>query len=344
MNEFFIIIPCFNPTKKIESIINKLHRKFEGNIILIDDGNTTKNKKYLQSIANKNIRVKLLNHAVNLGKGAAIKTALNYILTNFKKFKACITVDADGQHDFSDIFSIFEHTKKLQKNKKCLVLGCRNITKKNPFKSYIGNLVSNKIFSYLLNFKFHDTQTGLRGFNRRFALMSFKIENNKFDFETEQLILARKHGARINQYPIQTIYFDKNNKTTFDPLIDSFKIYFLILKQLLISIFFSIFDFIIFYKTINEDNIIEANLIARSIILSFHFFLLKNFVYNSSNGFLRLFLFYLIFVYLIGFISSLTQIYLSSVYGVDRNLSKIIIESLLFFINFSFIKTIIFKK
>jgi glycosyltransferase involved in cell wall biosynthesis len=81
MNEFFIIIPCFNPTKKIESIINKLHRKFEGNIILVDDGNTTKNKKYLQSIANKNIRIKLLNHAVNLGKGAAIKTALNYILT-----------------------------------------------------------------------------------------------------------------------------------------------------------------------------------------------------------------------------------------------------------------------
>ena len=44
----------------------------------------------------------------------------------------------------------------------------------------------------------------LRGFNKNFAEASMKIIENRFEFETEQLILARQTASKIQQLPIQT--------------------------------------------------------------------------------------------------------------------------------------------
>lgn len=343
MKEFFIIIPCYKPTSKLKNILEKISPKID-NIILVDDGNSAKKKRYLVNLIKKKLNIKLLSHPINLGKGASIKTALSYIMNNFKNFKGCVVVDADGQHHNLDILKILTILKKNKEKNSFLILGHRNFSKDIPFKSYIGNKLSNIIYSYLLNFKFLDTQTGLRGFNKNFAEASMKIIENRFEFETEQLILARQTASKIQQLPIQTIYFNKNKETSFNPILDSFKIYFLVLRQLFISLLVSIIDFIIFFKISNTENVIESNLIARSIIILLQFYLFKKFVYKDNLKNYDALIIYSLFVFIMGYISSLLQINLSEVYEINKNFSKIIIESGLFLINFSFIKTIVFRK
>ena len=46
--------------------------------------------------------VVVLTHALNYGKGRALKTAFNYVLNNYKDVVGVITVDSDGQHLVKD--------------------------------------------------------------------------------------------------------------------------------------------------------------------------------------------------------------------------------------------------
>ena len=72
MLKSFIIIPCYNPTKKLVAVITKIQKRFKGIIILIDDGNFIKNKKYIYSIY-KRKNLKIISHKSNMGKGAVAK-------------------------------------------------------------------------------------------------------------------------------------------------------------------------------------------------------------------------------------------------------------------------------
>ena len=341
MLKSFIIIPCYNPTKKLVAVITKIQKRFKGIIILIDDGNFIKNKKYIYSIY-KRKNLKIISHKSNMGKGAAIKSALKYILKNYKNFEGCVVVDADGQHHQNDIFNILKYLKKFQYKKNLFIMGCRKINKNLPFKSYIGNKISIIIYNYLLNFKFYDTQTGLRAYNKKFVIESLNIKQNRFDFETQQLITAREKNYEIIQIPIKTIYFKNNKNTSFNPFLDSWKIYLLIFKQFLSTFLISIFDFIIFYKIIFEDNVIESNLIARSTVLIFQFYLLKNFIYQKYNTYFGTFLFFTSYVFLSGYISGIIQINLSELCELNKYTSKITTEMFLFLINFALIKNIMF--
>ncbi len=126
MRNNVLIIPSLNPdTKFIEmlKIIVKSAEK-EGldiEIIVVNDGSSNKCDWIFEEIEKNNITV--LKHAVNLGKGRALKTAFNYVLNNMKDFKSIVTADSDGQHSIDDIISCL---KESNENPDTLVLGIRN--------------------------------------------------------------------------------------------------------------------------------------------------------------------------------------------------------------------------
>ena len=77
-----IIVPCYNEQNTIYQIINKileLKISIEKELIIVDDSSKDKTKEILLTRFSNNKNIKLLYHSKNLGKGAAIKTAKNYI-------------------------------------------------------------------------------------------------------------------------------------------------------------------------------------------------------------------------------------------------------------------------
>ena len=212
-----IIIPAYNPTEKLIELVENIKHNNFNNIIVVNDGSTNNAENIFGKIDNY---VTLLVHEKNLGKGSAIKTALNYIKQNNIQDKILI-MDADGQHDIEDGIKLLN---QINNSEKKLILGMRN-TKKMPFKSKIGNTITKNLFNLLFKSKIDDTQTGLRAFNYNLVEGFLNIKGDRYEYETNMLIYCIKNNIQIEEIEIKTIYFDKNKCSNFRLFLDSFKIY-----------------------------------------------------------------------------------------------------------------------
>lgn len=227
MEEVCIIIPAYNPSEKIQTLIDTLLSKNLTKIIIINDGSDARYNPIFTALKNKNIT--LLSHAKNKGKGAALKTAFNYILNYDSNCLGVVTADADLQHLDIDIKMIAD---QLKKNPHHLHLGVRTFEKNIPFRSLIGNRLTQFFYHLFFRQKIIDTQTGLRAIPHALLPRLCDIKNNGYEFELSMLIAAKKNNIPCEQHPITTVYFDGNKNSHFNPLIDSIKIYWVMFRAL----------------------------------------------------------------------------------------------------------------
>lgn len=112
-----IIIPAYEPNVvlvKLLEDLSALYDNIEGHIdyIIVDDGSLSKtSKEVFQKIDNIPNAI-VLKHQENKDKCAALKTAIQYAVSN--KIDLVITADADGQHTAQDIKNVGDHSIKYQ--------------------------------------------------------------------------------------------------------------------------------------------------------------------------------------------------------------------------------------
>lgn len=96
-----LVIPSLEPKENFIRILEELSKEFS-NIIVVNDGSSEKYDFIFEEIEKMNIIV--LKHGINLGKGRALKTAFNYILSECNDIDIVVTADlAFGQHLSKDI-------------------------------------------------------------------------------------------------------------------------------------------------------------------------------------------------------------------------------------------------
>ncbi len=88
-------------------------------------------------------KVKLLRHAINYGKGAALKSTLDYWYCYFPKDEAVICVDVDGNHLISDLLKVAQEGKKSPCS---LTLGSCSFQRYVPFRSRLGKSLTSFLF------------------------------------------------------------------------------------------------------------------------------------------------------------------------------------------------------
>ncbi len=340
--EYAFVIPSYNPDEQLIEIVKSIRNRDNSKIFVIDDGSNQESQHIFNELEELDAEnIYLFKHATNMGKGAALKTIFNYILVNFPEIEGVVTLDSDGQHSTDDCLSILEEVKK---NDRTLVLGYRHFSKEIPLKSYIGNNISRFIYKIILGKSFRDTQTGLRGLSRTFMKDCLTIKSNRFEFETEQLAKAVNNHLNIVEIPIETIYIENNKATSFRPLVDSFKIYFILFRYGLSSIVTAIVDFIVFSISLYfVTTILLANMLARTASIGVQFSLLNVFVFNTKSKITNLVLF-ASYVYIMGIISAYAQISATEILSISPIVAKISIEGILFFVNFAFLRLYIFTK
>ena len=89
-----VVIPAYQPDEALISIADKFG-VYGCQMVVVDDGSGEEYQSIFDKI--KDICV-ILRHSQNLGKGAAIKTALAYIQENFPDGEMIGSIDCDGQH------------------------------------------------------------------------------------------------------------------------------------------------------------------------------------------------------------------------------------------------------
>lgn len=348
MQNISIVIPSLNPDEKLIEVVEAIINKGFKTIIIVNDGSSSEYEKYFEHVREYEECV-ILKHHKNLGKGRALKTAFNYFLNTYPDYIGLVTVDADNQHHIDDICNC---AKALQTNSNSLILGCRNFDLSNiPLKSKLGNKITKFVFKSLCGINISDTQTGLRAVPAALVKDFLDIEGERYDYETNMLIEAKRKNIELSEVKIRTIYIENNKSSHFKPLRDSAKIYFLILKFCSVSFLSSIIDlglfslFMILFRNLSlSDKILLSTLIARIISSLFNFCVNKTIVFNSESNTKTTMVKYYTLAVIQMALSYLGVYLLSNLLHINSTAIKLFVDILLFIISFQIQREWVFKN
>ena len=266
--EIPVIIPSYEPDGKLPALLQELSDGGFENIIIVDDGSGEAYKSIFDE-ADSFSSVTLLHHAVNMGKGRALKTAFDYVLCHFPDAIGAITADSDGQHSPECIRACAE---ALIENPGALIMGCRSFDGDDvPARSQFGNKLTRRVMKYLVGVSVSDTQTGLRGISASFMKSLLTLKGERFEFETNMLMETKKLGIQIIEVPIKTIYIEDNRTSHFNPIKDSIRIYMTFGKFLFSSLSSSVLDlclFSIFCALLKGRDLHMLNYITLSTVMA----------------------------------------------------------------------------
>lgn len=280
---YIILIPSYQPGQALITVTSKLLIA-HFTVVVVDDGSEAQYQKVFQQL---DARVYVLHHAVNQGKGAALKTGYQYIRSTFDDY-IVITVDGDGQHATEDIEKMAE---VYADHPHTLLLGVRTFEDTNvPLRSKFGNVLTRKVFSLITKQPLSDTQTGLRAFDK--SLMDFMIDipGERFEYEMSVLLACSSEGVDIAEVPIQTIYTDNNASSHFNPIKDSWAIYKEVIKFASSSLLAFVIDYCAFVILVHltaswtlASSVVFANIMARIASASVNFTVNRHLVFRQHK-------------------------------------------------------------
>lgn len=337
-----VILPAYRPDQNLIDLANQLWiRGME--LLVVDDGSGQEYQKIFDRI--RDIAV-ILHHTENRGKGAAIKTALGYLKKELWDADVVGVMDVDGQHQVSDLERIL---RRARVNRNTLILGVRQVGRKMPLKSRIGNWVTREIFRKMTGKRISDTQTGLRAFGVELTDRLLEVPGERYEYETNVLVEMVKVGIKIQEEQIETIYRDEKNSTShFRVIADSFRIYKDLLKFTASSLSSFLLDYLMFlvFTAVLPHTafyLATANVTARGISAFYNYMMNSKVVFHKGCKW-KTAAEYLGLAVLILCANNL--ILESFVWGICLPLwlAKILTESLMFLLSWGIQSRFIFRK
>jgi len=236
------MIPAYKPDEKLVEYVERLVSNGFKSIIVINDGSGDAFDSFFEQCSAFS-QCTILRHEVNQGKGRALKTGMEYYLEHFEGHDGIVTGDADGQHTIEDTIKLAE---LLSQRQDALLLGSRDFGGNDiPARSRFGNRLTSLVFKLTHGVWLGDTQTGLRGIPDAMVRLFSTVEGERYEYEMNMLIECADRKIPIVEQTIQTVYIDDNSSSHFNPIRDSIRIYWLILKNIILYICSSLAAFIV---------------------------------------------------------------------------------------------------
>lgn len=349
-----VIIPALNPSEQLVGYVSELIDNHFERIVVVDDGSDARCQATFDALRQRD-EVVVLRHAVNLGKGRALKNAFNYVLTHWAdSISGVITADSDGQHTVTDIIRL---QNELENQKApALILGTRSFHNHTvPPKSRWGNQITSVVFALLYGRKVRDTQTGLRAIPKEYLYAYLDLPGERFEYEMNMLIYAVTHQHQLSQMEIQTVYFDRNSETHFKPFLDSMRIYRVILagffRFVLSSASAAIIDLLLFdlftllLGGLSASLAITISTIAARILSSlYNFTVNRKAVFGScGNKWKQAGKYYTLCIVQM-LVSAGAVVWLDRIFAGNKLIEKIIVDGILFLISYQVQRLWVFKE
>ena len=345
-----IVIPAYEPDEKLIGLMDKLNEARLGPVIVVDDGSDKQNHGNVFEEVRKRGGV-VLTHAVNMGKGRGLKTAFNHCLNEYPDLCGVVTADSDGQHSVTDIARCKE---ALINDNDSLILGVRDFNKDGiPARSVFGNKTTSRVMKLLTGISISDTQTGLRGIPKEYMKILLTEKGERYEFETNMLLLAKELEIKIKEVPIETIYLEDNTSSHFNPIKDSLKIYVVFFRFLISSLSSSVVDMVLFNifcsltrrMQLPFGYIMISTICARVLSAIYNFFINYQVVFKGKGSRAKAAVKYLILAVVImllsGMLVSAGHMLLP---GLPEVVVKIPVDCLLFLLSFYIQREIVYKK
>lgn len=191
-----VIVPIFNERNTVVEIMRRMRAvdlPIEREFILVDDGSSDGTRQVLQQLGDSTVRV--INHAQNQGKGAAIRTGLEHVTGDL-----VLIQDADLEYDPEDWPKLLA---PIFRGKATVVYGSRFTGERRNmlFLHWVGNRMLSLVTNILYNTTLSDMETCYKLFDRS-VLDGITLKSNRFDFEPEITAKILRKGVRIYEVPI----------------------------------------------------------------------------------------------------------------------------------------------
>jgi glycosyltransferase involved in cell wall biosynthesis len=207
------VIPAYQDEKHIGDTVRRTLERLD-NVLVVDDGSSD-----LTAQRAREAGAEVIVHDQNRGKGEAIKTGLAHWLAAASQSRRAdglnreITwvslLDSDGQHLPEEIDRFLAAAGATQLT---FFIGNRmNNLAEMPFIRRVVNRYMSRQISRVCGQEIPDTQCGFRMLNRQ-LVPELLGGGDRFDYDTEVLIIASRKGYQIESVPITTIYTDQVSK------------------------------------------------------------------------------------------------------------------------------------
>lgn len=193
-----VIIPVYNERDTVELLLKRVEAvPYEKEILLVDDASTDGTREILERLAQDHRdQLRLLFHAQNRGKGAAIRTAAEHVSGDI-----VIIQDADLEYDPQDYSRLLE---PILEDHADVVFGNRfhgGPHRVLYFWHSVGNRLLTTLSNIATNLNLSDMEVGYKVF-RSEILQRLRLKSNRFGIEPELTVKVAKLGCRIYEVPI----------------------------------------------------------------------------------------------------------------------------------------------
>lgn len=198
-----VIIPVYNHEEAIGLSVQSL-QPYGLHCILVNDGSNEKCTLVLESLANEIPWVSLMQHAENKGKGGAVKTGLLEALKN--GFTHAIQIDADGQHDATDIPAFLS---LAEQHPDALITGIPIYDDSVPkHRLYLRYITHVWVWINTLSFEIKDSMCGFRVYPVKITTDLFTREKtpDRMEFDTDILVRSHWLGIPVLSIPTKVHY------------------------------------------------------------------------------------------------------------------------------------------
>lgn len=271
--KFSIIIPVYNEEEAIGNTLKELkdylrNKKYQAEIIVVNDGSIDQTEKILQEIED----IKIINQSNNRGYGASIKNGIKHA-----KFDWILLYDGDEQHKPEYIGKLIKYTKNYD-----MIIGAR-IGYQGPLIRQPGKKLLHWTANYLAQQKIPDLNSGFRLIKKDLFLRFLHILPNGFSLSTTITLAFLKENLNVKYTPIR---INKRQGKSTVKIKDGLSALMLIIRTVIlfsplriflpISFFFLVLSFIVFlidsFLYSKQPDISETTVLLFISSLLFFFF------------------------------------------------------------------------
>lgn len=193
-----VVIPVYNEEHTLAQVVANvfaLPQVLE--VIAVDDCSSDATPAILEQLTREHPRLRWFRHETNLGKTAAVKTALAICRGDI-----VVIQDADLEYDPAEIPDLID---PIVRGKADVVYGSRFLVRRAARVIYFYHYLANKLFTFcsnlLTNLNMTDVGTGYKAF-RGEIVRNMLLHSSRFGFDMEVTAKMAKLRCRVYEVPI----------------------------------------------------------------------------------------------------------------------------------------------
>ncbi|MDY6974119.1 MAG: glycosyltransferase family 2 protein [Thermodesulfobacteriota bacterium] len=210
-----IIIPAYNESKTIGSLVREIRNLYYGfEIIVVNDGSSDDTGRIA-----KEAGAIVYSHPYNIGNGAAVKSGIRIASGDILVF-----MDGDGQHKPEDIDKLLDQFPEFD-----MTVGARQKGKQASLGRSLANKIYNRLASYVAKFPIKDLTSGFRAIKADVARNYLYLLPNTYSYPTTLTLCVLRSGKSVKYIPIEN-HARKSGKSNIRTFRDGIKFVLVIIK------------------------------------------------------------------------------------------------------------------